>query len=187
MGFLAICLVALLVMFLYLNVDGRSEYSLVSLNEELPKFKLPAINDLDHLLTPAILQDKITLINMWSNNCKVCKQEHGMLMTMAKDLQSKQYQSELNFIGLNNLDDAEVVKNWLKYHGDPYTLNLLDQKGQLANELGSTGLPELLIIDRDQVIQYRYSGMITPHTWQKKILPILDQLASNYSIDNSSS
>lgn len=157
---------------LHVKLNHDHDSHLIITNEELPKFSLPILTDLQVIVNQSILKDRVTLINVWSNNCRSCRQEHLVLLKIAKYLKNK----SINFIGLDNCDDQERAMTWLSIHGNPYTIHLFDQKGKLAMDLGVKGLPELFIIDSNKKIRYRYSGLITPIAWEQEIRPALDQL-----------
>lgn len=162
------------VMYKVLHVKPNHAYrsNLIIINKELPKFSLPMLNNSDMIIDQNILKNKITVINIWCSSSRFCRQEHQILLKIAKDLKDK----AINFIGVSNCDDQETAMNWLSVHGDPYKINLFDQKGKLAIDARSKGLPELFIIDDNQKIQYRYSGLITTTVLKKEISPILEQL-----------
>ncbi len=172
--FLTIFLLSLVIMYKVLHVKHKNDHDshLTIINEDLPEFSLPTLDDLQVIVDQNILKNKVTLINVWSNNCRSCKQEHAILLKIARYLKGK----PINFVGLNNRDDHERAIQWLHIHGNPYNINLFDQKGKLAVGLGAKGLPELFIIDPHSKIQYRYSGAITSIVWEQELRPLLEQL-----------
>ena len=171
---LSLFLLVFAVMFKVLHVRHKHENDshLIVVNEQLSGFSLPTLANLDVIVDQNVLQDKLNLINIWSSNCRPCRQEHLILLKISEYLKSK----KINFIGLNYNDDPERAMAWLNIHGDPYNINLFDQEGQLVADLGVSSLPELFIVDKHKKIKYKYSGIITMATWQKNILPILEQL-----------
>lgn len=173
-----ICLIIFLLIFalMYkvLHVKNNNDYhaGLTMINENLPMFSLPTLANLDIKVDQDVVNNKVNLINIWSSNCRSCKQEHFILMKIAKYIKNK----KIIFIGLNYNDDQERAANWLSINGDPYMINLLDQQGDLASELGAKSLPALFLVDSNQIIRYRYLGLITMAVWEKNIRPVLDQL-----------
>jgi cytochrome c biogenesis protein CcmG/thiol:disulfide interchange protein DsbE len=171
---LSLFLLVFAFMFKVLHVRHKHEndYHLIIVNEQLSGFNLPTLANLDVMVDQNVLQDKLNLINIWSSNCRPCRQEHLILLKISEYLKSK----KINFIGLNYNDDPERATAWLTIHGDPYKINLFDQEGQLVADLGVGSLPELFIVDKHKKIKYKYSGIITMAMWEKNILPILEQL-----------
>ena len=171
---LSLFLLVFAIMFKVLHVTHKhdNDSHLIIVNEQLSGFSLPTLANLDVIVDQKVLQDKLNLINIWSSNCRPCRQEHLILLKIAEYLKTK----KINFIGLNYTDDPERATAWLTIHGNPYNINLYDQEGQLVADLGVGSLPELFIVDKHKKIKYKYSGMITMAIWEKNILPILEQL-----------
>ena len=79
-------------------------------------------------------------------------------------------------IGLNYKDKPEAAKGWLAQGGDPYDLSVKDIDGRIGIEYGVYGVPETFVIDKNGVIRFKQIGPITEEIWQKKMLPLLDEL-----------
>lgn len=142
------------------------------IGEDMPAFKLPLLNNLQVFLDQSSLKNKVTIINIWSSNCKACKREHKTLLNIAAYLKNK----HINFIGLNCKDNPEQAIEWLQKHHNPYSANLFDQQGELAISLGSITLPDLFIIDTYNKIQFKHSGIITNQVLENKIIPLLEKI-----------
>ena len=171
---LIIFLVVLIATYRVLHVKNKNFYTNneILMTEEIPPFKLPVLNNLELFIDHNFLKNKVTLISVWSTNCRTCRHEHAVLLNIAKYLTNK----EVNFIGLNCNNNQEQAIEWLKRHGNPYSVNLFDQQGTLVADLGATGLPDFFIIDSYNRIQYKYSGVITTELWEQTIRPILDHI-----------
>ena len=174
MAILILFALVLVITHRVLHVNHKNFYdpNEILINEEIPKFNLPTLNNLQLFVDQNFLKNKVTLISIWSSNCRTCRHEHKVLLNIAKYLKDK----EINFIGLNCNDNQEQAMEWLQRHGDPYSFNLLDQQGTLVTELGTTGMPDFFIIDSYNKIQYKYSGVITTAVWEQNIRPILERL-----------
>ncbi len=171
---LSIFLLALGLMYRLLHVNHKNFYNSgqMFISEEMPDFNLPILGGLDSFVDQNFFKNKVTLMSIWSTNCRTCRHEHAALLNIAKYLKDK----DVHFVGLNCSNNQEQAIEWLNRNGDPYSINLFDPKSVLVAELGSTGLPDFLIIDSYNKIQYRYSGTITNNVWEKNIRPVLDGL-----------
>ena len=170
---LMVLTVLLLGVYLILHSNDQDYVAKETLiNQSLPNFSLQVLGKEQQIVNQNFLNNKVTLINIWSVKCRFCKREHYLLFDIVKYIKGK----EINFIGLNcnNSEDQAIL--WLEKHGNPYDINLFDPGLMLVTELDVGGLPDLLIIDSYGKIQYRYVGIITQKVWQQEIKPVIDQL-----------
>ena len=65
---------------------------------------------------------------------------------------------------------------WLKRHGNPYSLSVLDLDGRVGIDYGVYGVPETYLIDKEGVIRYKRVGVVTPELLQTTILPLVQKL-----------
>ena len=65
---------------------------------------------------------------------------------------------------------------WLRQHGDPYTLSVVDRDGRVGLDYGVYGVPETFVIDKGGVIRYKHIGPVTPESLEKKIIPLVREL-----------
>ncbi len=155
-----------------------------------PLFSLERIGTPQQNFTPQEMRGKVWLLNVWSTWCVSCRQEHPMLVEMAKN-------KALTLVGLNykevrgdgafDIDkiapDAERTlalkraQDWLKTHGDPYTLSALDLDGRVGVDYGVYGVPETYVIDKAGLIRMKHTGPITPDVFSGKILPLVAELS----------
>ena len=135
------------------------------------------------------MKGKVWLLNVWSTWCVSCRQEHPMLVEMAKN-------KAVTLIGLNykeirgdaNYDIAKIspesekgmaterANAWLKRHGDPYALSVLDLDGRVGIDYGVYGVPETYVIDKAGVIRFKHIGPISRDIFAGKILPLVGEL-----------
>ena len=71
---------------------------------------------------------------------------------------------------------VERASAWLKRHGDPYALSVLDLDGRVGIDYGVYGVPETYVIDKAGVIRLKHIGPITPDVFSGKILPLVAEL-----------
>ena len=168
-------LVVLLIIYMILHTKHEHYYATNTMqfgSSKMPIFNLPTVSQPQIIVNEKAFKNKVTLISVWSSRCRNYKKEHKVLLDIAKRLRGKR----INFVGLNSFDSQEHAIEWLTVHGDPYDFSLFDQQGTLIADLGTTSLPDFLIIDSYGYIQYRYSGTITQQVWEHNIRPILDMI-----------
>ncbi|WP_319242234.1 DsbE family thiol:disulfide interchange protein [uncultured Propionivibrio sp.] len=153
-----------------------------------PAFTLPQLGT-DKTFSPQDMQGKVWLLNVWSTWCVSCRQEHPMLVEMSKN-------KAVTLIGLNykeirgdaNYDIAKIspesekgmaterANAWLRRHGDPYALSILDLDGRVGIDYGVYGVPETYVIDKAGIIRFKHIGPISPDVFSGKILPLVGEL-----------
>ncbi|HQO30422.1 MAG TPA: DsbE family thiol:disulfide interchange protein, partial [Accumulibacter sp.] len=131
-----------------------------------PLFSLPLLQAPEKTFSPTEMRGKVWLLNVWASWCVTCRQEHPLLVELAK-------KQTVPLIGLNykevrgdgSIDLAklppgsekqQVVERagaWLAQHGNPYTLSVLDIDGRAGIDYGVYGVPETYLIDREGIIR----------------------------------
>jgi len=98
--------------------------------------------------------NKFTIINIWASWCIPCRKEHPFLMHLSKN-------SKINLIGLNYKDRSNNAKKFINDFGNPFSTILIDPDGTISIELGAYGIPETIIINKDQKIIKKFIGPLT--------------------------
>ncbi|SDG65320.1 DsbE family thiol:disulfide interchange protein [Propionivibrio dicarboxylicus] len=170
-----------------LNLNPREVPSPL-IGKPAPAFALPQLGS-DKTFSPQDMQGKVWLLNVWSTWCVSCRQEHPMLVEMSKN-------KAVTLIGLNykeirgdaNYDIAKIspesekgmaterANAWLRRHGDPYALSILDLDGRVGIDYGVYGVPETYVIDKAGIIRFKHIGPISPDVFSGKILPLVGEL-----------
>lgn len=155
-----------------------------------PLFALPQVHAPEQNFSPKDMLGKVWLLNVWASWCVSCRQEHPVLVQLAKS-------KTVALIGLNYKElrgdgeiDADKINpatekqqsiaraaGWLKQHGDPYTLSVLDMDGRVGIDYGVYGVPETYVIDKTGVIRMKHTGPISPDIFSGKILPLVAELS----------
>ena len=94
--------------------------------------------------------DQFYLLNIWSSWCVPCRQEHPLLMDLAKN-------KNIKIFGLNYKDKRSNAEDFLKELGNPYKKIIFDKEGVNAIELGAYGVPESFLIYQKKIIK-KYIG-----------------------------
>lgn len=155
-----------------------------------PMFRLERLETVGESFSPQDMLGKVWLLNVWSTWCISCRQEHPVLLEMAKN-------PAVTLIGVNYKEvrgdgaldadkiapDAEITlaleraSAWLRKHGNPYRLSVLDLDGRVGIDYGVYGVPETYLIDKAGIIRLKQTGPITPDVFASKILPLLVELS----------
>ena len=138
------------------------------LNQPLPAFSMPELNNPEQLITATNLTGQPALINIWATWCPSCYAEHRYLNQLAEQ--------GVPIYGVNYKDNPAAARQWLQQYGDPYRLNILDQYGRLGLDLGVTGAPETYVIDRTGIIRLRHQGPLDERVWEESFAPLWQQL-----------
>jgi cytochrome c biogenesis protein CcmG, thiol:disulfide interchange protein DsbE len=134
-----------------------------------PEFTLPVVGDPNTTFSPADLKGKVWVMNVWAPWCVSCRQEHGLLMALARTQSTP-------IVGLNWKDKAREAEALLAQSGNPYYAVPEDLSGKVGIDYGVTGTPETYVIDREGIVRMKHVGPISPDIWKDKFEPKLKEL-----------
>lgn len=134
-----------------------------------PAFELVRLHEPDKLFARKDMLGKVWLLNVWASWCVSCREEHPVLLDLAKS-------DAVPVYGLNYKDKRNDALAWLKQFGDPYKLSIIDGDGRVGIDYGVYGVPETFVIDKAGLIRYKQIGPVTPQALKDKILPLVRQL-----------
>jgi len=168
--FLPVILFFALCGFLFIGLyKDPSEVPSPLIGKAVPVFTLPKLLDETSQFTQQEFLGKVSILNVWGTWCFACKQEHPVLLELAK----------LNvapIFGLNYKDDSSQAKLYLRDFGNPFVANAADVAGRVAIDWGVYGAPETFLIDRKGIIRHKHIGPLTMQDLDTKILPFIEQL-----------
>lgn len=160
----------LVILFIFgLNNDPRIVPS-PFIDKPLPKITLPVLGQPDSLKAIDELKDNVFLLNIWATWCPPCREEHPLLVSLARD-------KNIMFVGLNLKDNEEDALRWLNDLGNPYQLNLADKEGLAVIDLGVYGAPETFVVNKHGIIKYKHIGPLTETVINEIILPLVNELS----------
>lgn len=136
-----------------------------------PAFSLPVVGKPGQTFSPADMKGQVWLLNVWAPWCVSCRQEHPVLMSLARE-------HAIAIVGLNWKDKDREAERLLALHGNPYVAVPDDLSGKAGIDYGVTGTPETYLIDREGIIRMKHIGPITPEVWVKKFEPKLKELGA---------
>jgi cytochrome c biogenesis protein CcmG/thiol:disulfide interchange protein DsbE len=154
-----------------------------------PEFKLTQVRESGKTFSPQDFAGQVWLLNVWSSWCVSCREEHPVLVELAKTkavpvvgLNYKELRGSGD-IDMSKVDAATEKKlsldragAWLTSHGDPYTLSVLDLDGRVGIDYGVYGVPETFVIDKHGIVRMKYIGPLTSDIIKDKLLPLVQEL-----------
>jgi cytochrome c biogenesis protein CcmG/thiol:disulfide interchange protein DsbE len=165
---LGIFIVLVVFLAIGLNRDPREVPSPL-VGKPAPAFALPQLHKPEASFAPKDMQGKVWLLNVWASWCVSCRQEHPILVELAKS-------GIVPIYGLNYKDQRADALKWLQQFGDPYALSIVDAEGRVGIDYGVYGVPETYVIDKAGVIRYKQIGPVTQDALEKTILPLVKEL-----------
>jgi cytochrome c biogenesis protein CcmG/thiol:disulfide interchange protein DsbE len=136
-----------------------------------PMFTLPQLHQPDKSLSPADLRGQVWLLNVWASWCSGCKEEHPVLMRLAKT-------NEVALYGMNYKDRRDAALTWLRRNGNPYRATAVDEHGRVGIDYGVYGVPETYVIDKHGVVRYKQIGPLDDETLVRTVVPLVKELES---------
>ncbi len=139
------------------------------IDKPAPAFNLPQLQETNKQFSPAEMKGKVWLLNAWSSWCVSCKEEHPVLMDLAR-------QNVVPIYGLDYKDKREDALMQLSRGGNPYVLSVMDREGRTGIDYGVYGVPETYVIDKQGVIRYKQIGPVNYQNLRETILPLVAEL-----------
>lgn len=171
-----------------LTLDPREVPSPL-IDKPAPAFRLARLDTPEQTFALDEMKGKVWLLNVWASWCVACRQEHPVLVDLARSgvvpivgLNYKEVRGdgEIDARGLAlEVETAQAIeraRGWLNTHGNPYNLSVLDIDGRVGIDFGVYGVPETFLIDRDGRIRYKQIGPVTPENLKKVLLPMIEEL-----------
>lgn len=134
-----------------------------------PVFELATVAAPERTLASADLRGQVYLLNVWASWCVACRQEHPLLVRLARS-------GAVPIYGLNYKDQRGDALRWLAQFGDPYTASVFDVDGRVGMDYGVYGVPETFVIDKQGMIRHKKIGPVTEPDLNDTILPLVKQL-----------
>lgn len=163
---------ALSAVFLMQLFSGRDTSLVPSalIGRDAPQTDLPPLEGMSLPgLSSNAFAGQITLVNVWGSWCLPCRQEHPLLMELAKD-------ERFVIAGLNYKDKPENARRFLGDLGNPYDAIGVDQNGRAAIDWGVYGVPETFLVGPEGRIRYKHVGPFTPESVQNDLMPEIEKL-----------
>lgn len=139
------------------------------IDKPAPTFQLNQLHEPEKVMSSSENLGKVWMLNVWASWCVACRDEHPLLVQLAKS-------GIVPIYGLNYKDERSTAMQWLKRFGDPYTISIVDPDGKVGIDYGVYGVPETYVIDKQGIIRHKQIGPVTVDALEKTIIPLIKQL-----------
>lgn len=139
------------------------------IDKPAPAFSLARLDAPEQQLGLEDLKGQVWLLNVWASWCVACRQEHPLLVDLAR-------QNVVPIYGLNYKDKRDEALAWLGRYGNPYAVSLSDTEGLVGIDYGVYGVPETFVVDKSGTIRLKHIGPVTPEALRDTILPLVRKL-----------
>ena len=162
----ALVFVGLVALFGVQLISGKNpaEVPSVLINKPVPAFSLAPLEGLlaEGKPVPGFsnedLKGRVTVVNVWASWCAPCRQEHPLLVELARD-------SSVRVVGINQRDNPDNARRFLGALGNPYAAVGVDPNGRASIDWGVYGVPETFIVGPDGTIRHKHIGPLTPENF----------------------
>jgi len=139
------------------------------IGQPAPATPLPPLDGVDLPgFEPSRLAGKVTLVNVWASWCVPCRQEHPVLMELAR-------QGRVDIVGFNYKDKPENARRFLAELGNPYAALGVDESGRSAIDWGVYGIPETFLVGKDGNIAWKHVGPFDPRNVETTLMPEIEK------------
>jgi len=139
------------------------------IDKPAPTFELSELHNPGARFASESMRGQVWLLNVWASWCVSCRQEHPVLVDLAR-------RHIVPIYGLNYKDTRPDAVRWLRERGNPYDVSAFDNDGRVGMDYGVYGVPETYVIDKKGIIRYKQIGPITPSVLRDKVLPLIQRL-----------
>lgn len=145
----------------------------VLLGKPVPAFDLPPLMEGgEGFDNEDLAKGGPTIVNVWASWCGPCRQEHPVLVELAK-------QPGVRLFGINYKDDPDSARAFLSKLGNPFEKIGADRSGRTAIDWGVYGVPETYVIDAEGNMAYRHVGPLTEQAVREELLPLIAKSGGN--------
>ncbi|WP_235919249.1 DsbE family thiol:disulfide interchange protein [Aureimonas psammosilenae] len=116
--------------------------------------------------------DKPVLVNVFASWCGPCREEHPILMELAKD-------ARFSLVGINYKDRPDAALSFLQGLGNPYAAIGTDEAGRSTIDWGVYGVPESFLVGTDGRILWKQTGPFDRRAVETGLLPALEKAVAN--------
>jgi cytochrome c biogenesis protein CcmG/thiol:disulfide interchange protein DsbE len=148
---------AALALLFYKGLSGDpSTLPSALINKPVPAFTLQAVDQLGvpGLADTELKSGQVTVVNIWASWCVPCRQEHPVLMELAK-------RKDIRLVGINNKDEPANARRFLGALGQPFAAVGADRDGRVTIDWGGYGVPETFIVDGKGMIRHKHVGPLS--------------------------
>jgi cytochrome c biogenesis protein CcmG, thiol:disulfide interchange protein DsbE len=139
--------------FAFVVVAGFAAPSVVSAAgpSPAPNFKLTGVNPKDSIELDK-LRGQVVLIDFWASWCAPCKRTLPALHAMKAEF------PQSAFLAISVDEDIAKAKRFLTTSNPDGLITLHDPKGKVAELLNISGMPTVILVDKNGLIRFRHDG-----------------------------
>ena len=162
--------------FVSLKSGDPSRLPSALIGKPAPAFALPALEGFGApggFSTADLTQGKVTIVNIFASWCLPCRDEHPLLVQLARDplLAAR----GVRLAGFAYKDDPANSRKFLSEVGNPYALIGVDKSGRAGIDWGVYGVPETFVVSGAGVIAYKFVGPLNPEAMREKLMPEIER------------
>lgn len=144
----------------------QSAPEVVERGKPAPTFTSPSLAGSEIAL--ADYAGDVIVVNFWATWCPPCKAEMPGINAFYEA-----YQDEgLVVLAVNAKENEATVRPFIEASGFSFPV-LLDPAGSVVNQYQVRSFPTTIVVDRDGVVQYIHTGMISPEELEAVVAPLL--------------
>ena len=164
---LCLLLIFFVAVIFYLSLKNDPKYSTKNhVNLSIPEFSAKTLMDVNKKFSNQNLSmSRYSIINIWASWCKPCRDEHPILMRLSQI-------PDLDVYGINFKDKPKNAILFLNKMGNPYIISGIDRDGTLSINFGAYGVPETILIDKNNKILLKYIGPLNESHYKEIISKI---------------
>lgn len=154
--------------FLLMQGNAKNDFSASSteVKEPAPSFALALLDGKSFQFSEH--KGKPVLINFFASWCLPCRDEMPVLEKIVRNYQPK----GVVFLGIAVDDTEEKMKDFVKRYDVTFPVGL-DKTAEIQKSFGLYGIPTTYFIDRNGIINYSHSGVVTEELLQHELDKLL--------------
>jgi thiol-disulfide isomerase/thioredoxin len=117
-------------------------------------FTLPDLDGQQHRL--ASMRGKVVMLDFWATWCGPCRRQMPLVEKLSEEFKGK----DLVVYAVNQGEPVDRARSYIDQNKYT-TTTLLDEKGEVGRDYKVSGIPTLVIIDRDGKIAAHFVGVHT--------------------------
>ena len=139
----------------------------IETGEPLPQSELTRLVPEGGTASLADYEGRWVLANVWASWCNPCRDEAPLL---------ERFQAEhrdVEVVGIDTQDNTDDALDFVEEFGLTYD-QLHDGSGDYADEIGTTGVPESILIAPDGEVAYHVPGAVTEAILRDQVEPLIE-------------
>jgi cytochrome c biogenesis protein CcmG/thiol:disulfide interchange protein DsbE len=167
--FIPLILFVVIAVFLYFSLNvSSSKLPSPLLGKMFPDVEAKDFYSDKSVVLADLFTDNMSLVNVWASWCLTCRQEHQMIMKIAKN-------NNLQLIGINYKDTKADGERYLDVMGNPFDIIVFDPSGKIGLDLGVYATPETFLVDQKGLILFKHIGAIDSKIWEEDFIPYINK------------